>query len=61
MMIAKDCLREAIQLVPTKRPPIAFKIKEESMMYKLCMQLEEDNSPVYSLTVGVCKLGSPKE
>eukprot|EP00957_Ditylum_brightwellii_P081284 6183228-Ditylum_brightwellii.AAC.1 len=61
MRIPKDFLREAIQFVAIKRPPIAFKIEEgvtdrklgESRTYKLCAQLEEDNSPVYSLTVEV--------
>eukprot|EP00957_Ditylum_brightwellii_P115761 8830624-Ditylum_brightwellii.AAC.1 len=61
MRIAKDFLREAIQLVATNRPPIAFGIEEgvadrklgESRMYKHCKRLEEDNSPVYSLSVEV--------
>eukprot|EP00957_Ditylum_brightwellii_P117927 8995163-Ditylum_brightwellii.AAC.1 len=61
MRIAKDFLREAIQLVATKRPLIAFKIDEgvvdrklgESRIYKLCTQSEKDNSPMYSLTVEV--------
>eukprot|EP00957_Ditylum_brightwellii_P199251 15188633-Ditylum_brightwellii.AAC.1 len=43
MRIDKDFSREAIQLVATKRPPIAFEIKEG----------EEDDSPMYSLTVEV--------
>eukprot|EP00957_Ditylum_brightwellii_P197089 15014938-Ditylum_brightwellii.AAC.2 len=56
----KDFLREAIQFVATKKPPIAFEVEEgadwklgESSTYKLCMQPEEDNSPVYLLTVEV--------
>eukprot|EP00957_Ditylum_brightwellii_P025397 1921188-Ditylum_brightwellii.AAC.1 len=61
MKIAKDFLREAIQLVATKRPLIMFKIEEgvmdkklgESRTHKLCMQPEEDNSPVYSLIIEV--------
>eukprot|EP00957_Ditylum_brightwellii_P210961 15365608-Ditylum_brightwellii.AAC.1 len=60
MRITQDFLREAIQLVATKKPLIAFKVEEgadrklgESRKYKLCMQPEEDNSPVYSLTVEV--------
>eukprot|EP00957_Ditylum_brightwellii_P092755 7062563-Ditylum_brightwellii.AAC.1 len=69
MRIAQDFLREAIQLVATKKSPIAFKVEEgvahrklgESRMCKLCMQPEKDNSPVYSLTVEVFELGSPKE
>eukprot|EP00957_Ditylum_brightwellii_P064361 4884931-Ditylum_brightwellii.AAC.1 len=63
MRIAKDFLREAIQLVATKRPPIAFKIEEgavdrnlgEKRMYELHTQLKEDNVPVYSLAVEVLK------
>eukprot|EP00957_Ditylum_brightwellii_P015178 1143460-Ditylum_brightwellii.AAC.1 len=69
MRIAKDFWREAIQLVGTKRPPIAFNIEEgvvdrklgESRMYKLCPQPEEDNSPVCSLAIDIFELGSPKE
>eukprot|EP00957_Ditylum_brightwellii_P065674 4980512-Ditylum_brightwellii.AAC.2 len=61
MRIAKDFLREVIQLVATKRPPIAFGIEEgvtdkklgESRTYKLCTQPEEDNFPVYWLTIEV--------
>eukprot|EP00957_Ditylum_brightwellii_P168701 12840690-Ditylum_brightwellii.AAC.1 len=61
MRIAKDFLREAIQLVATKRPLIVFKIEEqvtdrklgEIRTYKLCMQPEEDNSPMYSLAIEV--------
>eukprot|EP00957_Ditylum_brightwellii_P029460 2227023-Ditylum_brightwellii.AAC.1 len=58
MTIAQDFSREAIQLVVTMKPPIAFEVEEgadrklgESRTYKLCMQLDEENSPVYSLTV----------
>eukprot|EP00957_Ditylum_brightwellii_P189376 14414465-Ditylum_brightwellii.AAC.1 len=59
MRITKDFLRETIQLVATKRLPITFEIEEgvadrklgESMMHKLCTQLEEDNPTMYSLTV----------
>eukprot|EP00957_Ditylum_brightwellii_P090246 6873319-Ditylum_brightwellii.AAC.1 len=57
MRIAKDFLREAIQFVATTKPPAAFEIGEgadwklqESRTYKLCMQPEEENSPVYLLT-----------
>eukprot|EP00957_Ditylum_brightwellii_P075734 5755901-Ditylum_brightwellii.AAC.1 len=54
MRISKDFLREAIQLVATKRPLIVFEIEEgvadrklgESWMYKLYTQPEEENSPV---------------
>eukprot|EP00957_Ditylum_brightwellii_P064811 4917467-Ditylum_brightwellii.AAC.1 len=61
MRIAKDFLREAIQLVATKRPLIAFEVEEgvtdkkigESRTYKLCTQPEEDNSPIYLLTIEV--------
>eukprot|EP00957_Ditylum_brightwellii_P058596 4444105-Ditylum_brightwellii.AAC.1 len=61
MRIAKGFLREAIQLVATKMHPTAFEIEEgvadgklgKSSMCMLCTQLEEDNSPVYSLTVEV--------
>jgi hypothetical protein len=68
-MIAKDFLREAIQLVNTKRPLIKFKVEEgvtdkklgESRMYKLCMQPKEEKSPVYSLTIEVFELGSHEE
>eukprot|EP00957_Ditylum_brightwellii_P058719 4452856-Ditylum_brightwellii.AAC.1 len=49
MRIAKDFLREAIQLAATKRCPIAFEVKEgvtdkklgEIRTYKLCTQPEE--------------------
>ena len=69
MRIAKDFLREAIELVNTKRPPIKFKVEEgvtdkklgESRTYKLCTQPKEEKSPVYSLRIEVFKLGSPKE
>eukprot|EP00957_Ditylum_brightwellii_P098058 7469591-Ditylum_brightwellii.AAC.1 len=44
MRIAQDFLRETIQLVVTKKPPIAVEVEEEvadrkleeSTMYKLC-------------------------
>eukprot|EP00957_Ditylum_brightwellii_P150667 11471848-Ditylum_brightwellii.AAC.1 len=69
MGITKDFLRESIQLVAMKRLPIAFEVEEgvtdnklgESMTYKLCMQPEENNFPVYLLTFEVFELGSPKE
>eukprot|EP00957_Ditylum_brightwellii_P164381 12514697-Ditylum_brightwellii.AAC.1 len=69
MRIATDFLREAIQLVATKRPQIAFKVEEgvtdkklgESRTYKLCAQSEEDNSPMHLLTIEVFELGSPEE
>eukprot|EP00957_Ditylum_brightwellii_P040041 3030333-Ditylum_brightwellii.AAC.1 len=60
MRIAQDFSREAIQPAPTKKPLIASKVEGgtdwrlgESRIYKLRMQLEEDNSPVYLLTVEV--------
>eukprot|EP00957_Ditylum_brightwellii_P211252 15365953-Ditylum_brightwellii.AAC.1 len=47
-----------MQLVETKKPLIVLEVEEgeditmgESRTYKLCMQLENGNSPVYSLTV----------
>eukprot|EP00957_Ditylum_brightwellii_P051723 3922266-Ditylum_brightwellii.AAC.1 len=69
MRIAKDFLRETIQLIATKRPPIVFEIEEgvtdrklgESRTYKLHTHPEEDNYPVYSLKIEVFELGSPKE
>eukprot|EP00957_Ditylum_brightwellii_P119628 9127106-Ditylum_brightwellii.AAC.1 len=69
MRIVKDFSRKTIQFIATKRPPIVLKVEEgvtnkklgERRMYKLCMQPEEDNSPVYSLTIDIFKLGSPKE
>jgi hypothetical protein len=69
MRIAKEFLREAIQLVATKRPLIAFEVEEgvtdkkigESRTYKLCTRPKEEKSPVYSLRIEVFKLGSPKE
>eukprot|EP00957_Ditylum_brightwellii_P008567 649803-Ditylum_brightwellii.AAC.1 len=53
MRIAMDFLREAIQLMNTKRPPIQFEIKEEvtdkklgeSRTYKLCMHPKEEKFP----------------
>eukprot|EP00957_Ditylum_brightwellii_P109499 8351073-Ditylum_brightwellii.AAC.1 len=64
MRIAKDFLKEAIQLVATRRPSSTFNIEEgvadmklgESRTYKLHMQLEEDKSPLYFLTVEVRQL-----
>eukprot|EP00957_Ditylum_brightwellii_P069391 5267664-Ditylum_brightwellii.AAC.1 len=38
MRIAKDFLREAIQLVATKRPPIAFEIEEGVTDRKLVLR-----------------------
>eukprot|EP00957_Ditylum_brightwellii_P047746 3627204-Ditylum_brightwellii.AAC.1 len=61
MRITQDFLREAIQFVVNKKPPIAFKVEEgaidrkleDSRTHKFCTQPEEDNSPVYSLTTEV--------
>eukprot|EP00957_Ditylum_brightwellii_P036701 2779917-Ditylum_brightwellii.AAC.1 len=60
MRIAHFFLREAIQCVTTKKPLIVFRVEKgadwklgESRTYKLCLEPEEDNSPVYSLTVEV--------
>eukprot|EP00957_Ditylum_brightwellii_P060976 4628751-Ditylum_brightwellii.AAC.1 len=69
MRVAKDFLREAIQLANTKRPLIKFEVAEavmdkklgESRMYTRCTQLEEDKSPVYLLTIEVLEWGYPKE
>eukprot|EP00957_Ditylum_brightwellii_P171317 13041522-Ditylum_brightwellii.AAC.1 len=69
MRIAQGFLREAIQLVAMKKPPIASEVEEgvanrklgENRTYKLYMQSEEDNSPVYSLTVEIFEFGSPEE
>eukprot|EP00957_Ditylum_brightwellii_P103763 7904788-Ditylum_brightwellii.AAC.1 len=68
MRIAKDFLRESIQIMNTKRPLIEFKVEEgvidkklgENRMYKLCTQPEEEKSPVYLLTTEVFELGSPE-
>eukprot|EP00957_Ditylum_brightwellii_P143727 10950234-Ditylum_brightwellii.AAC.1 len=59
----EDCkgfLRESIQLVATKKPLIVFEVEAsadqkmgESRTYKLHTQPEEENLPVYSLTVKV--------
>eukprot|EP00957_Ditylum_brightwellii_P029321 2216627-Ditylum_brightwellii.AAC.1 len=67
----EDCKifsREAIQLVVTKKPLISFKVEAstdqkmgKSCTYKLHMQPEEENSPVYSLSVEVFELSSPKQ
>eukprot|EP00957_Ditylum_brightwellii_P090223 6871598-Ditylum_brightwellii.AAC.1 len=68
MGIAKGFLKEAIQLVATKKPPIAFEVESgmeqklgESRTYKLHTQPEEDNFPMYLLTIEVFELGSSKE
>eukprot|EP00957_Ditylum_brightwellii_P196877 14999732-Ditylum_brightwellii.AAC.1 len=68
MKISKDFLREAIQLVPTKKPQITFEVDGdvdkktgESRTFKPCMQPRKENSPIYSLTIEVVELVSPKE
>eukprot|EP00957_Ditylum_brightwellii_P007362 558326-Ditylum_brightwellii.AAC.1 len=69
MRIAKDCSREAIQLVNIKRPLIKFKVEKgvtdkklrESRAYMFCTQPEEEKSPIYLLTIEVFELGSPEE
>eukprot|EP00957_Ditylum_brightwellii_P159124 12110403-Ditylum_brightwellii.AAC.2 len=68
MKIAKDFSREAIQLVATKTLLIVFEVEPnadgkmgESRTYMPCTHLEEDNLPVYSLTVELFELGSPNE
>eukprot|EP00957_Ditylum_brightwellii_P102103 7782598-Ditylum_brightwellii.AAC.2 len=68
MRIVKDFLGKTIQLVATKKPPIAFEVGAgadqkmgESRTYKLCAYLEGDDLPVYSLTIEVFELGSLKE
>eukprot|EP00957_Ditylum_brightwellii_P050646 3839426-Ditylum_brightwellii.AAC.1 len=64
MRIARDFAREAHLLVVTKKPMIPFKVEEstdqkmgERHTYKLYMQPADDNSPMYSLTIDVFKLG----
>eukprot|EP00957_Ditylum_brightwellii_P152418 11603158-Ditylum_brightwellii.AAC.1 len=60
MRISKDFLRESIQLVNTKRPPIEFEIDKEAMDKKLgesrtcnlCTQPKEEKSPVNQLLKG---------
>eukprot|EP00957_Ditylum_brightwellii_P170682 12991932-Ditylum_brightwellii.AAC.1 len=60
MRIAKDLLREVIQFVNTKRPPIEFEINKEatdkklgeSRTYKLCTQPKEERSPVRQVLKG---------
>eukprot|EP00957_Ditylum_brightwellii_P200196 15260975-Ditylum_brightwellii.AAC.2 len=69
MRIAKDSLRETIQLVNTKGPLIKFEINKEfidkklgeSRLHKLCTQPKEEKSPVYLLTSEVFELGLTKE
>eukprot|EP00957_Ditylum_brightwellii_P158403 12056367-Ditylum_brightwellii.AAC.1 len=68
MKLANDVSRKSIQPVVTKKPLITFEAEQsldqklgESRTYKLHMKLEEDNLPVYSLTVEVFELSSPKE
>eukprot|EP00957_Ditylum_brightwellii_P097314 7412239-Ditylum_brightwellii.AAC.1 len=68
MKVTKDFSREAIQLVATKKPPIAFEVEQsvnqkmgESRTYKFFMQPEEDNLPMYSLTIEVFELISSKK
>eukprot|EP00957_Ditylum_brightwellii_P052854 4007155-Ditylum_brightwellii.AAC.1 len=68
MKIAHDFLREAIQLVATKKPLIVFEVEEgadqklgESRTYKLHTQPGEKISPVYLLAIKVFKLGSSKK
>eukprot|EP00957_Ditylum_brightwellii_P184279 14036366-Ditylum_brightwellii.AAC.1 len=59
MRIAKDFLREAIQLVNIKRPLIKFEIYKEvtdkklgeSRAYKRCTQSKEETSPIHLLTI----------
>eukprot|EP00957_Ditylum_brightwellii_P003572 270738-Ditylum_brightwellii.AAC.2 len=67
-MLEKDCLRETIQFVATKKPPISFNADDtvdckmgNCCTYKLCTQPEEESAPMYLFTVEVFELGSPKE
>eukprot|EP00957_Ditylum_brightwellii_P095607 7283375-Ditylum_brightwellii.AAC.1 len=60
MRIAKDFLREAIQLVNTRRLLIEFKVEKgvadkklgESRTYKLCTQPTEEKSPMKQVLKG---------
>eukprot|EP00957_Ditylum_brightwellii_P031305 2373197-Ditylum_brightwellii.AAC.1 len=53
-------LERAIQLVTTKKPQIMFEVTG-NVDKRWGAQPDEENSPIYSLTVEVFELGSPKE
>ena len=53
-------LKRAIQLVTTKKPRIMFEVTG-NVDKRSGAQPNEENSPIYSLTVEVFELDSPKE